>query len=64
MGENLLLKKIEPDATRLILRISVLRQAIVQHRKAMAEYKPAEYDSALWAALDADDTLAYEGMKR
>ena len=44
---------------RLLMRVSMLRNAIVEHRKAMAEYRPAEYDSLLWKVLDKDDGLAY-----
>lgn len=50
--------------TQLLLRIGMLRNAIVAHRKAMAEYRPAEYDSLLWKALDDDDTFMMEAWRQ
>lgn len=29
-----------------------LRQAIIEHKLAMSEYRPAEYDLKLWSVLD------------
>lgn len=50
--------------TQLLLRIGMLRNAIVAHRKSMAEYRPAEYDSLLWKALDDDDTFMMEAWRQ
>jgi hypothetical protein len=64
MDDQIKMIRIQPDPLLLAARIAFLRDAIVEHRKAMAEYRPAVYDSVLWTSLDRDDKLAYEGMKK